>query len=186
MRGCNRKIHEPATNRRERNYQPWEIDLAHELGRADERVRRTGDRVGKESPGQQRRVDKDRVGIAVRRHLREPAEKYREDDHHHNWLDDGPRKAQYRLLIANFDVPHGEHEEKLAIGPKLLQIEHAPAGLRLHDRDVIMTEVNVGEISAIVHAQHLRIVDKARRDQCLKMGLEGWEGEPAGTVDASE
>ena len=69
------------------------------------------------------------------------AEEDREHHHHHHGLDDGPGEAEHGLLVAHLDVAHGEHEEELAIGPELLEVERAPALDRLDDRDVLMAEI---------------------------------------------
>ncbi len=111
----------------DRHGQPREIDLRDQVGAAHQAVGGLGQPVGKECPGHQRRVGEDRIGDAVRRHARQAAKEEAEDHHGQEGLDDGPGRAQHRLLVAHLDVAPGQEVEQLAIVPQLAQLERDPA-----------------------------------------------------------
>src|SRR5258707_227332 len=58
------------------------------------------------------------------RHAAEAAEEDREGEGGRQRLNDGPRRAEDRLLVADLDVAPDEKEEQLAVRPELRQIQH--------------------------------------------------------------
>ena len=52
-------------------------------------------------------------------HLPEFPEDDGENDHRHQRLDDGPRRPEYGLFVADLDVTPGKEEEQIAVVPDL-------------------------------------------------------------------
>src|SRR5207248_11488831 len=77
-------------------------------------------------PRQQRAIDKDWIRNAIRRNLAELPEEQTEYNHHKERLDDGPRRAERRLLVTHLDVAPGQKVEQLAILPKLAEADRHP------------------------------------------------------------
>src|SRR5207244_8074895 len=61
-------------------------------------------------------------------------EDHREDGHREQWLQDRPRRAQDRLLVAQLETAEDEKVEQLVRAGELAQIERRPA-LRRADGD---------------------------------------------------
>ena len=59
-----------------------------------------------------------------------------EDDHREERLDDGPGRADYRLLVAHLDVAPREEVQQFAVVPDLAQIHGHPTTRRLDDNFV--------------------------------------------------
>ena len=87
--------------------------------------------------------------------------------------------AKHGLLIANLDVPHCQHEQKLAVGPQLAQIQRAPATDRLDYGDMLMPEVALVQRAfrerrrrqfALYHVRHGGNDIAQRRSDCPGRG----------------
>ena len=62
-----------------------------------------------------------RIRNSVRAYADEPSKEQTKDQHHQEWLDDGPQRSECSLLVSDFDVAPGEEIEELAILPQLTQ-----------------------------------------------------------------
>ena len=116
-----------------------EVDLSDECPVGDEASARKRDRGGEVCPGKQRRVREYRIRDAVRGEVRELPEDECERNHRQERLQDRPRDADRRLLVANGDVAPGEPEQQLAVVPQLGDVEMRPARRGLDDRDACLT-----------------------------------------------
>ena len=67
------------------------------------------------------------VSIGDTLNLCEPTEEQAENDQRKEGLDNGPGRAQHRLLVADLDVPPGEEVQQLAVLPELMEPERNPA-----------------------------------------------------------
>src|SRR5713226_7715885 len=85
-------------------------------------------------PRQQRAVSKNRIRKAVGRDAGQIAKEQTEDHHHEERLNDGPRGAQYRLLVAHLDVAPNQKVKQLAVLPKFLQPDRSPSRLRPYEK----------------------------------------------------
>ena len=122
-READEEIDEGNHHRRDRHDQPRKIDLADEIGIADEAVRGIGQRGGKETPGQHAGKDHQRIGRrAVRRQLGQFAEDDREDHHGQKRADERPGGPDHRLLVAHRNVAPGQHLKQLAVLPQVAPI----------------------------------------------------------------
>ena len=106
-------------HRRERDDQAREeVDLpGQRILAAAHALAGRGDRIGKKKPGQQAGEDEQRIGSSSRRHLGNTTEEQAEDHHRGERLQDRPRGAEDRLLVANLDVAPGEEEKQFAVTP---------------------------------------------------------------------
>ena len=122
-RKADEKIHEGHHHRRDRHDQSRKIDLADEIGIADEAVRGIGQRGGEETPGQHAGEDHQRIGRrAVRGQLGQFAEDDGEDHHRQERADERPGGPDHRLLVAHRDVAPSQDLKKLAVLPQVTPI----------------------------------------------------------------
>jgi hypothetical protein len=100
-----------------------EIDLADEIGVADEAARGFAEDSRKQEPGQHAGIYHDRIGSpSLARQFGEPAEHDRKHHHRQKRPDDGPSDADDDLLVADRDIAPGEDREELAIGPEVTPV----------------------------------------------------------------
>ena len=96
-----------------------------------------------ERPRHERGVGEERVGNAVRRHMREASEEEREHDHREQRLEHRPSDPEHGLLVADLEVAPDEEVQQLAIGDDLTQPQSHPAAGRL-DAQRVRTYRRVG------------------------------------------
>src|SRR6266540_1122092 len=145
------EIHHWGGDRRERDYEPREVDLRHELGVADDAGAALRERLLEVEPGEQARVHEHRIRQAVRRNIREPAEDDREDDHRRDRLNNRPGSAQDRLLVAHFDVTPHEEVQELAVLPELTEPQRKRAR-RLDHADAVERPFSFGHAATMLAA----------------------------------
>ncbi len=103
------------------------IDLADEIGAANQAVSGSRKSIGKIGPGQKTGIYKNRIRDAVGRYLGQPPEKEREYYHGENRLDNGPKTTQNRLLVSNLDLSLGQKIKKFTVLPNFLQVDRNPS-----------------------------------------------------------
>ena len=110
-----------------------EVHPGHERNVRDDAPARRRQRGREVRPEQESGIDEDRVLLALGGEVRELPEDEREHDHRQERLQDRPRDADERLLVANLYVAPHEAAEQLAVVPQLAQVEARPARGRPDD-----------------------------------------------------
>ena len=118
-----RKSTKATTTVARRHDQPREIDLADEVGVADQAVGGVAEAGREEGPRQHAGEHHQRIGGgAVGGQLGDAAEDDGEDHHGQKRPDHRPRRADHRLLVAHRQVAPRQDVEQLAIAPEIAPV----------------------------------------------------------------
>ena len=118
-----REIHDASQDGGDRDDEPREVHLLHEVLAADEAVGGLGNAGGEEGPRHERGEGEDGVRDAIGRDAGEASEDHAEDDHRHERLDHRPGRAEERLAVAHLEVAPGQEVEQLAVLPERWQVD---------------------------------------------------------------
>jgi len=116
----NGEIHETGDDRSRGHDQARKINLRNQIDVCDETIARFAERIREEIPWQHAGHDQQSIrhrGIGVE--LGDTAEENREDNHREQRTHDRPYHANYRLFIANENVPPGKEKEQFAKPPQI-------------------------------------------------------------------
>ncbi len=126
------EIDQTGQHRGDRQNQARKINFGDHVLVVHDDVGAIGEGERKICPRNERGEIKNRIRESLRRQFGQAAEKDGEHAHSHERLQDYPQDADGGLLVADFDVAHGEEIEELAILPSFGEAQLEPAARRLN------------------------------------------------------